>query len=220
MTRVIFTLWSPMLVINGNNDMSLSRRERKKWETRQRMLEAALHLFCEYGYNATTVKHITDAADVAKSTFFNYFETKDAILPALVEWRLQRLEEMLSPERGAPTSPVACIKLALRLLVEGPLANPVLARRLFVAGMQHRDVRQLHALVNLLTKQVRQAQAAGEVRADLDPTYLGSAIHALFFQQVMMWHCGYCPAPLPELLDTTMDLLMDGIAGPRWSQPS
>ena len=61
----------------------LSRRERKKQETRQGLMEAALRLFSERGYDATTVKDITDSVDVAKGTFFNYFDTKEAILPAI-----------------------------------------------------------------------------------------------------------------------------------------
>jgi hypothetical protein len=75
-----------------------------------------------------------------------------------------------------------------------------------------------HALLKLLAEQVRQAQAAGEIRAGLDPLYLGGVIRALFFQQVMMWHCGYRSASLRDLLDTTVDLLMEGIAGPQWRQ--
>jgi AcrR family transcriptional regulator len=181
-------------------------------------MEAALRLFREHGYDATTVEKITEAADVAKSTFFNYFETKEAILPALAEWRLQRLEETLAPEQGAPVSPVARIKLALRLVAENPLSDPVLAQRLFAAAMRRKYVHPGHILSNLLAEQVRQAQAAGEIRAGLDPLYLGGMIRALFFQQMMMYHSGYRPAPLPELLDTMVDLLLDGIAGPEWGQ--
>jgi len=198
----------------------LSRRERKKQETRQRLMEAALRLLRERGYDATTVEEITQAADVAKGTFFNYFETKEAILPPLVEWRLQQLEEALLPEHGAPTSPVARIKLALRLVAEDPLSDPVLTWRLFAAGMRWQHIRPVQALVNLLTEQVRQAQAAGEIRADLDPIYLGGVIRALFFQQMITYHCGYRPAPLPEILDTVVNLLLDGIAGPKWKQSS
>jgi AcrR family transcriptional regulator len=201
-------------------DRNLSRRERKKRETRRRLMEAALRLFRKHGYADTTVERIAEAADVAKGTFFNYFETKEAILPALVEWRLQQLEEALLPERGAPASPVARIKLALCLVAEDPLLDPLLVQRLFAAVMHQRqkDAHPGRALTNLLAEQVRQAQVAGEIRADLDPLYLGGMIRALFFQQMMMWHCGYRPAPLPEMLDTTVDLLLDGIAGPKWRQ--
>ena len=202
----------------GNN---LSRRERKKRETRQRLMTAALQLFRERGYDDTTVEQIAEAADVAKGTFFNYFETKEAILPALAEWRLRLLEDVLLPERGAPASPVARIKMALDLVIEDPLAQPVLTRRMFVALMPHgqgRGVQPGRALARLLANQVRQAQVAGEIRDDLDPLYVGGLIRTLFFQQLMVWHCGYCDGPLPELIDGMVDLLLDGIAGPKWRE--
>ena len=199
---------------------NLSRRERKKWETRQRLMEAALRLFREQGYNDTTVEQIAGAADVAKGTFFNYFEVKEAILPALAEWRLRQLEEALLPEQGAPTSPVARIKLALCLVAEDPLSDPILAQRLFAAKRRRLELRPVHVLTNLLSEQVRQAQAVGEIRTDLDPVYLGGLIRALFFQQLMMWHHDHRPALLPEMLCTTVDLLLDGIAGPKWRQSS
>ena len=144
------------------DDENLSRRERKKRETHHRLMGAALHLFREQGYDATTVEQIAGAADVAKGTFFNYFETKEAILPALVEWRLQQLEKALLPAHGAPASPVARIKLALRLVAEDPLSDPKLMRRLFAARTRHPGMRPAHALTSLLVKQVHQAQIAGE----------------------------------------------------------
>jgi AcrR family transcriptional regulator len=201
---------------------SLSRRERKKQETRLRLMEAALRLFHENGYDDTTVEQIAVAADVAKGTFFNYFETKEATLPALIEWRLQRLEEALLPEQGAPASPVERIKTALHLLADDPLIDPPLVRQVFAAIVHQQESAQHpgFALAQLLAEQVRQAQAVGEIRADLDPVYLGCLVRALFFQQMTMWHHGHCPAPLPETLDKAVDLLLDGVAGPAWRQSS
>ena len=204
-------------------DTQLSRRERKKRETHQRLIETALRLFREQGYDDTTVEQIAEASDVAKGTFFNYFETKEAILPALVEWRLQQLAEALLIEQGAPASPVARVKLALQLMAADPLADHRLAQQVFGALAQQRlpldpDVSQ--PLVDLLASQVRQAQESGEIRADLDAIYVGCVIRALFFQQIVIWHCGYRPTPLPEALDAAVDMLLDGIAGPNWRQTS
>ncbi|MCP4543998.1 MAG: TetR/AcrR family transcriptional regulator [Chloroflexi bacterium] len=195
---------------------NLSRRERKKIETRQRLMEAALQLFQEHGYDATTVEQIAEAADVAKSTFFNYFETKEAILPTLAKWRFQQLKETLLPERGAPASPVARIKLTLRLVAADPLTDPVLAKRLFMAQRHNPDINPAHALTDILAEQVYQAQESGEIRADLAPVYLGGIIRALFFQQLMTCYHRQHAVPLPELLDETIDLLLNGIAGPKW----
>jgi AcrR family transcriptional regulator len=198
-------------------DEILSRREHKKQETRRRLLEIALRLFREQGYDATPVEQITKAAAVAKGTFFNYFESKEAILPALAEWRLQQLEEALTLANGAPASPIARIKMALCLVAEDPLTDPLLVRQLFAAMMRQQESKRIGAgFIQLLTEQVRQAQAAGEIRADLDPLYLGGVIRAVFFQQMLMWYHGYRSAPLPTMLAQAVDLLMDGAAGPKW----
>ncbi len=195
----------------------VSRRERRKSATRQRLLEVALDLFCERGYEATTVEDITEAADVAKSTFFNYFETKEAILPALAEWRLSLIEEALRPDEGAPLSPVARIKCILRLLAQDPLSAQLLAQRLASAALlRGHPLRHGQALSRLLTDQVRQAQVAGEVRADFDPAYLGGMIRAMFFHHMIMWHCSDRSLPLAPSLERMVDLLMEGAAGPAW----
>jgi AcrR family transcriptional regulator len=196
----------------------LSRRERKKLQTRQRLMEAALRLFGERGYDATTVKDITNAADVAKGTFFNYFETKEAILPAIAARQLERLEQVLTPEQGAPSTAVARIKLALRLVAESPLCQKELAEQLFAAMVHRREISPGHALRDLLAEQVRQAQAAGEIRSDLDPVYLAGVIRALFFQRLVLWHHGRRPGPLRKLVDGSVDLLMEGAAGPSWKR--
>ena len=61
----------------------MGRRERHREETRQRLFDAALKLFAERGYLETTVEDITEAADVGKGTFFNYFPTKEHVLATL-----------------------------------------------------------------------------------------------------------------------------------------
>jgi AcrR family transcriptional regulator len=177
-------------------------------------MEAALRLFGENGYDATTVKDITDAADVAKGTFFNYFDTKEAVLPALAAHRMEQLGAVLTSSQKAPSSPVARIKLALRLVAEDPLCERELAHQLFTAMMNRRDVAPEHALRDLLAQQVRQGQASGEIDPDVDPVYLAAVIRSLFFQRLVMWHHGHRPAPLPELIDLSVDLLLDGVGGP------
>jgi AcrR family transcriptional regulator len=55
-----------------------------KAETRQRILEAARHLFAASGFEASTTRDIADAAGIANGTLFNYFANKEAILASLV----------------------------------------------------------------------------------------------------------------------------------------
>ena len=73
-----------------------------------------------------------------------------------------------------------------------------------------------YSLTRLLAEQVLQAQEVGDIRPGLDPIYLGGILRALFFQQLIMWHCGYRPRPLRELLDAGVELVLDGAGGPHW----
>src|SRR5213079_1266459 len=68
-----------------------SRRERRSADIRERLFRSALHLFAQKGFAETTVEDITEAADVGKGTFFNYFPSKDHILMAFGEMQLGKL---------------------------------------------------------------------------------------------------------------------------------
>lgn len=60
--------------------MAQGLRERKKQRTREQIIEAAMGLFAERGYHATTIADIAEAAEVAPRTFFSYFPSKEAVV--------------------------------------------------------------------------------------------------------------------------------------------
>jgi AcrR family transcriptional regulator len=70
-------------------------RERKKDQTRDALARAAIELFQEKGYEATTVAEIARAASVSRRTFFRYFPTKDALLFVDNSDHLDRFREIL-----------------------------------------------------------------------------------------------------------------------------
>ena len=55
-------------------------REKKKEKTRQLISDVARDLFIEKGYGAVTIAEIADKAEVAVTTLFNYFPTKESII--------------------------------------------------------------------------------------------------------------------------------------------
>src|ERR1019366_7028023 len=82
----------------------MGRRERRAAETRLRLFRTALQLFADRGLSNVTVEDITEAADVGKGTFFNYFESKDHVLGVMAEIQLGKVKEAVTlTESGKQT---------------------------------------------------------------------------------------------------------------------
>jgi len=91
----------------------LGRRERKKAETRARLVEAAYRLIDEQGYDATSLADITEAADVSARTFYLYFESKaDVALAAFYQWIDALVEAMEVRPKAEPPDRMLAAALA------------------------------------------------------------------------------------------------------------
>jgi AcrR family transcriptional regulator len=201
-------------------DTKISRRKRKKEETRQRLLSASLELFHEQGYSATTIEDITERADVAKGTLFNYFPSKEALLSELSVWGIEKLQTAIDVSNGAPHSPVARIKLLMRLLQEQMGEKMKLPRRAYVARL-FTPPPTLHArcrLSAILTDLVSEAQTCGEIRAELDAVLISNLLHMSFFWSMVTCQENDDGPPPQAQFENIIDLWMDGIAGPEWSK--
>ncbi len=74
------------------------RRERKRAETRAALLDSALALVRQRGVYGTRVEDITERADVGKGVFYNYFDSKDAVVAALLSDGVDMLQrDYLAP---------------------------------------------------------------------------------------------------------------------------
>jgi AcrR family transcriptional regulator len=76
----------------------LTRFERRKRATRQRLVQAAADLLIERGCDAVSVQAITDRADVGRGTFYLHFKDKDDILWAILREQIDTLHTQIGQE--------------------------------------------------------------------------------------------------------------------------
>ena len=217
--------------------MTTSRRERKKQETRQRLLECAWQLFQEGGYDDTTVEDITEAADVAKGTFFNYFPTKEALLDELALWRIDLLGSHVLAADDVPEGAVARIKRMVRAMAAEFSPDRELPQHLLIARIsapiKHESAHRLGSIMHDL---VQQGQDSGEIRADIDAGLIarllltGAFYHFMWFHPPRDGHLSHgspsgdgghsqnedepSALSLEAKLIESVDALMDGLGGP------
>ncbi|TDQ51508.1 TetR family transcriptional regulator [Actinorugispora endophytica] len=143
----------------------LSLRERKQRRTREAIIEAAMSLFAERGFDAVTVSGIAERAEVGRTTFFRYFTDKQEVLFADDDAMLAELTGTV--ERAASGVPPIGDSLGAALVLAREALRSIagnIARHREWAGLRDELIRGNQALYarNLLKEQ-RYVEAVVEL---------------------------------------------------------
>jgi len=177
----------------------LGRRERRAAETRVRLFRCALQLFAERGFPNVTVEDITQAADVGKGTFFNYFESKDHVLGVMAEIQLGKVAEALSLAGEGKRSIHSVLHHLFLRAAEEPGRSPDLARTLISSFLASEAVRVIiRREMSKGRKMVAQIVAAGQKSGEIDPRIkkekLAIQLLQTFMGTVLFWSLHEKPA--------------------------
>lgn len=81
------------------SELILGKREIQKQQVRERILDEALSLFSERGFEKTTVADIVSQCDIARGTFYNYFPDMNSLFDALINQLNQLIIEAIQHTR-------------------------------------------------------------------------------------------------------------------------
>ncbi|WP_026930243.1 TetR family transcriptional regulator [Glycomyces tenuis] len=185
-------------------------RERKRRAAMRRVQEVALDLFDEHGFDAVTVKQIAEAAGVAPSSVYRYFETKEGIVlydpnrivlsePARPEEDGLRLFEALYRTITAFVAEhgdEVIDRRRTRYLMEVPSVRTAVAERIFT------DVPTMASFI---------AERTGRSVDELEVQVAAGAFAGGLLAAVRHWHAEDYAEPLGELLERTLATLRDGL---------
>lgn len=189
------------------------RRQRRRDQVRARIVEAAIERFSRDGIAATTVESITEAADVAKGTFFNYFPSKEAVAAEIAK-RLMT-DVWIVAQRAAQAESVRPILAALPdAFLESTGRNRVLFRSLLGAMLINESLAGAFAEIEIavcadIAGIFARGQELGEVRSDYATNDLARALQQVLWGTLVSWDGG---SDILPRLNTAVEIFWNGAA--------
>jgi AcrR family transcriptional regulator len=210
----------------------LGRRERKKLETHRRIYRAAMALFTEKGFDATTVDEIARRADVAKGTVFNYFPHKWAFLNTSYRIWFNGMMDELGPVEGWPGDARARFRRVFDELTDQSLQHRSLSRLIIFENMRQAHKRiegpalaatdgseedpnqeGIRLMEGLAREIIRHGKANAEIRDDVDQEHAAALIAGMVFHTLVRWLVqGGSAGEMKAALATKLDIIFTGLA--------
>lgn len=141
------------------------RRQRRRRETRERLLDATRRVIAQSGLEAATIARIAEAADVGFGTFYSYFPSREEALLATVRHVLDRVaaeNDALSAGLDDPAQLLATGLLNVLALAERDPATAGFALALTMSG--HREL--WRALHGRMRADLRRGVTTGRFRVE------------------------------------------------------
>ncbi len=114
-----------------------NRFERRRAKTRQALIGAARQIMAEQGGTDVSIQAIADRADVGFGTFYNHFETKDALFDAAVADALEEYGQLLDAATADIEDPAETFAASVRLTLRLAASHPEITGIPRFRGLQH-----------------------------------------------------------------------------------
>lgn len=196
-----------------------SRRERKKTEARERIVETAIRLFARHGLANVTVDHIADMADIGKGTVYNYFQTKEDIVVAYMaglEPAIQAKVRKLIRHKGAGLAEILSdyVRHQFELKKKHFEFVRVFLAQMFLRSAEFRPYLEemQKAIDPPLEALFRELQADGKIRGDVNIALLIPIFKTIHLGLTGLWAVEGPPFQGTEIiLQHEMKLFCEGL---------
>jgi TetR/AcrR family transcriptional regulator, cholesterol catabolism regulator len=195
-----------------------TRHDRRKAETKARILKVAVDLFLAQGYEKTTVEQITSSADVAKGTFFNHFPTKEAVLYYLGKMRVEMLQEMLLSEMSNLQNSKEKVQRVFQMLSGENERNKemtaLITREMFSKQLvsMNEEKESQRILKDALVLILIEGQRSGEFRLNFEPEHAANLMVSSYFYTLFQWLENETKQTLGKELADRLDIILAGVS--------
>jgi len=173
------------MTVTGAGGRTLSARG---VETRQKLLDAAEHVFGDLGYHDASIVKITEAAGVAHGTFYLYFTTKKDVFDELVVDLNRRIRHAMTEASAGAKNRLEAELLGFGGYFSFTKEHPGLYKIIRQAAFVSPDLFRLHydRVSEPYVRALREAVARGDV-GEIDPEVTAWALMAIGEMVGMRW---------------------------------
>jgi AcrR family transcriptional regulator len=212
--------------------MKRRRRIQRPAERPDELATAALKLFCQRGYHATSIDDIARAAGVTKGAVYHHFSSKEELLVSALDTFWQRTIGMARRhlERADPDDALARFQSVVNAVAELWMQPEFVAAFCLVFGEVGTIVPALRSTLfedgpargwRTLTGVIEHGQKSGAFRGDVDAYVMARMIGcSLSMQFFLLQRGGLTPAQLRSEFNRTVALQLDLLRPLRASAPA
>lgn len=171
------------------DDSKISRRERKKIESKEIILKAARRYFQEKGFDNTSIEDISEEADISKSTFFNYFESKESLLYEIAEGEIKKIEIFITEKLNNNLSAKEKIYMVMELMVEDTAPFLTITKRVMeaISLISDEKTSPIMKIENILTNLIEEGQKNGEIKTNYSAADIAAVIAGSYYMAFFKW---------------------------------
>ena len=193
-----------------------ARRGRPGYDL-ETLLAVAVEVFNERGFDATSMEDLSRRLGIAKSAIYHHVASKDELLRLALDRALDGLFAVADSVRDLDLAALDRLERLVRGSVEVLVAElPYVTLLLHVRGNtapERAALERRRAFDRFVAGLVRQAQRAGELRGDLDPTVTAHLVFGTV-NSLVEWYRPGRRRSAPALADTVCSLVLDGVRAP------
>ena len=187
-------------------------------ERKDQILEAATRVFTQLGFSDARMDDIVEEAGLSKGALYWYFESKEALITAIVDrvfdWETAHMREIIASDVSAPRKIEALIEITVQDLGKMKPLMPILfefwSLSLRKESVTQAIKRYYQRFLNLIESVIQQGIAAGDFR-QVDVARASIMFGAVFEGTMLMW--AYFPdrVDFEEQFKITLDIFLQGL---------
>jgi AcrR family transcriptional regulator len=200
----------------GTSLNHLGLRERKKARLRQQIIDTAIRLFRERGYENTRVDDVVQILEISQPTFFRYFPSKDAVLRDVALRGIECVTEQLRAGLSADTSTAERLRKSYGAMARYTEADRALWQAVVLSGamdpVRSPEMRQHdETAVAVLREVLALGQKRGEITREVPVAHLAQFMGALYRTVVRHWAVDITgPHKLTDRVRSAVDFFLRG----------